>query len=241
MKANMNGISKKKLEVIIEFQNKIGIQFEKPELLVTAFTHSSYVNDHPKKGLVDYERLEFLGDAVLQITISKFLYDKYPDLPEGELSKRRAMVVCEESLASISNDLHFNEVMILGRGEEKFGGRNKASILADMFEALLGAIYLEKGMDVVEDFLARFMFGKINGGDFSHVMDYKTALQEFVQKDHIGELSYEIVLEEGPSHDKDFEAHVFLDGVVIGKGFGKSKKNAQKMAAQNALEKLKKK
>lgn len=239
MNKQLNGLSRAKLAVLHDFQNKIGINFENEELLVTAFTHSSYVNDHASQKLADYERLEFLGDAVLQIIISRHLYDKYPDMPEGELTKLRAMVVCEESLAAISNELKFSEVMILGRGEAKFGGRQKASILADMFEAVLGAIYLEKGLEVAEEFLSKVMYPKINDGDFSHVMDYKTALQEYVQKDHIGVLSYKIVFEEGPSHDKNFEAHVFLDEKVIGKGFGKSKKNAEKVAAKDALNKLK--
>lgn len=230
----INGCDKTSISALRDFQKEIGIIFEREELLITAFTHSSYVNDNAWKSIQDYERLEFLGDAVLQITVSRFLYDKFPEIPEGELSKLRAAAVCEPSLAEIASDLNFGDLMILGKGEEKFGGRNRASILADMFEAFLGAVYLDKGIDEVNSFLEKVMFGKIKDGDFSQVIDYKTELQEFIQKDHAGILSYEITSEEGPSHNKVFVADVLLDGKVIGNGSGKSKKEAEKMAAKNA-------
>jgi ribonuclease III len=222
-----------------EFQTRIGIQFENEKLLKQAFTHSSYVNEHRRKPYEDNERLEFLGDAVLELTVSQFLYKKYPMMSEGELTKLRAAVVCEPSLVAFANQLNFGEVVLLGKGEEMTGGRTRPALLADVFEAFIGALYLDKGIDTVLAFLEKIVFPKIDAGAFSHVMDFKSQLQELVQRDAAGTLQYKILAETGPAHSREFESRVTLNGEELGTGKGRSKKEAEQHAAQKALEKLK--
>ncbi|MBM7586801.1 ribonuclease-3 [Bacillus pakistanensis] len=223
------------------FQMKINIEFHNEKLLRQAFTHSSYVNEHRKKPYEDNERLEFLGDAVLELTVSQFLYKKYPTMNEGELTKLRAAIVCEPSLVTFANDLNFGELVLLGKGEEMTGGRERPALLADVFEAFIGALYLDQGLDTVLDILESIVFPKINAGAFSHVMDYKSQLQEFVQRDNAGVIEYEIVQEKGPAHNREFVSRVCLNGQELGVGTGRSKKEAEQHAAQMALEKLKQK
>ncbi|GLB59389.1 ribonuclease III [Cytobacillus sp. NCCP-133] len=222
-----------------EFQAKIGIQFENEKLLKQAFTHSSYVNEHRRKPYEDNERLEFLGDAVLELTVSKFLYLKYPMMSEGELTKLRAAVVCEPSLVTFANALSFGELILLGKGEELTGGRSRPALLADVFEAFIGALYLDKGLDRVVGFLEKVVFPKIDSGAFSHVMDFKSQLQELVQRDGAGSIEYKILQEKGPAHNREFVSTVSLNALELGTGTGRSKKEAEQHAAQMALEVLK--
>ncbi|ESU33078.1 ribonuclease III [Bacillus sp. 17376] len=222
-----------------EFQDHIGIHFDSDKLLKQAFTHSSYVNEHRRKPHEDNERLEFLGDAVLELTVSQFLYKKYPMMSEGELTKLRAAVVCEPSLVAFANELSFGDLVLLGKGEEMTGGRTRPALLADVFEAFIGALYLDKGIETVTTFLEEIVFPKINDGAFSHVMDFKSQLQELVQRDGAGSLEYRIMREIGPAHSREFESRVFLNGQELGTGTGRSKKEAEQHAAQMALEKLK--
>ncbi len=163
--------------------------------------HTSYVNEHREQQLEDNERLEFLGDAVLELAVSQYLYREYKHMSEGELTKFRANIVCEPSLEKFAKDLNLNEFLLLGKGEEKSGGRERPSLLADAYEALIGAIYLDQGFDQVITFLSDFMYPKIEPGAFSHAMDYKTQLQELVQQDG-KQVQYKIVDEIGPAHNR---------------------------------------
>ncbi len=221
------------------FQDQIGIRFENERLLKQAFTHSSYVNEHRRKPYEDNERLEFLGDAVLELTVSQFLYKKFPMMSEGELTKLRAAVVCEPSLVAFANQLDFGKLILLGKGEEMTGGRTRPALLADVFEAFIGALYLDKGIETVLSILEKVVFPKIDAGAFSHVMDFKSQLQELVQRDGAGSLQYKILAETGPAHNREFESRVYLNGEELGTGTGRSKKESEQHAAQKALEKLK--
>ncbi len=221
------------------FQQSNGISFADEKLLIQAFTHSSYVNEHRRKPYEDNERLEFLGDAVLELTVSQFLFKKYPMMSEGELTKLRAAIVCEPSLVSFADELGFSQYILLGKGEELTGGRERPALLADVFEAFIGALYLDKGIDKVIEFLEKVVFPKINAGAFSHVMDFKSQLQELVQRDGIGAIEYRVLQEKGPAHNREFVSRVSLNGEELGIGTGKSKKEAEQHAAQKALEKLK--
>ncbi|WP_312095184.1 ribonuclease III [Niallia sp.] len=212
-----------------ELQDKIGIHFTDEKLLKQAFTHSSYVNEHRRKPHEDNERLEFLGDAVLELTVSKFLFKKFPMMSEGELTKLRAAIVCEPSLVSFAN------YVLLGKGEEMTGGRTRPALLADVFEAFIGALYLDQGLDTVVAFLEEVIFPKINNGAFSHVMDFKSQLQEYVQRDAVGTIEYKILLEKGPAHNREFISQVFLNNRELGTGMGRSKKEAEQQAAQKSL------
>ena len=218
------------------FQQQHNIEFVDYKLLMKAFTHSSYVNEHRRKPYEDNERLEFLGDAVLELTVSHYLFDRFPTMSEGEMTKLRAAVVCEPSLVVFANELKFGDLILLGKGEEQTGGRMRPALLADVFEAFIGALYLDQGMDPVRAILEKVVFPKINTGAFSHVMDYKSQLQEFVQRHHSGVLSYEILKEKGPAHNREFVSRVLLEDEELGSGSGRSKKEAEQQAAQKALE-----
>ena len=222
-----------------QFQEHIGIFFQNEKLLMQAFTHSSYVNEHRKRLHEDNERLEFLGDAVLELTVSQYLFEQFPQMSEGELTKLRAAIVCEPSLVTFAHALSFGDLVLLGKGEELTGGRMRPSLLADVFEAFIGALYLDQGMEAVVQFLEKTIFPKIREGAFSHVMDYKSQLQEFVQRDGSGVLEYKILQEKGPAHNKEFVSRVSLNGEELGIGVGRSKKEAEQRAAQMALAKLK--
>jgi ribonuclease III len=222
-----------------DFQNTIGITIDNEKLLKQAFTHSSYVNEHRRKPFEDNERLEFLGDAVLELTVSQFLYKKYPTMTEGELTKLRAAIVCEPSLVAFANELSFGKLVLLGKGEEMTGGRERPALLADVFEAFIGALYLDQGIETVIRFLEKVVFPKINAGAFSHVMDYKSQLQELIQRDGTGAIEYRVLQEIGPAHNKEFVSKVSLNGQELGVGTGKSKKEAEQHAAQMALDILK--
>ena len=211
--------------------------FADETLLETAFTHTSYANEHRLLKISHNERLEFLGDAVLQLIISEYLYTKYPKRPEGDLSKLRSMIVREESLAGFARDCQFDQFIKLGRGEEKSGGRNRDTILGDLFEAFLGALLLDKGVEAVKSFLYQVMIPKVEVGDFERVTDYKTKLQELLQINGDVEITYQVVSETGPAHAKNFEVAVLINGRKSGQGQGRSKKLAEQEAAKNAFEK----
>jgi ribonuclease III len=217
------------------FQKKFSLKFQQEQLMIQAFTHSSYVNEHRRKPYEDNERLEFLGDAVLELTISQYLYKKYPQMSEGDLTKLRAAVVCEASLVQFANELSFGELVLLGKGEEMTGGRERPALLADIFEAFIGALYLDQGLEAVVGFLEVYVYPKVNAGAFSHVMDYKSQLQELVQREGLGQLHYRIVQEKGPAHNREFVSMVSLDNRVLGEGYGRSKKEAEQEAAQKAI------
>lgn len=211
------------------FEDNIGYKFKNKDLLKLALTHSSYANE--TKGYTQYnERLEFLGDAVLQLVTSEKLYTENPDMPEGKMSKKRASLVCEEALAVYSKQIEMGSFLLLGKGEESTGGRERPSILADAFEAVIGAIFLDGGIESAKPFILRFL----NDTDL-HLQDFKTVLQEIIQKNPGERLSYVVVGENGPDHDKSFTVEVLLNSNPIGKGVGRSKKQAEQQAAKEAL------
>ena len=212
-----------------QLEKNIGYHFRNKELLKTDVTHSSFANEN-RGGLAYNERLEFLGDAVLQLITSEKLFTENPDMPEGRMSKQRAALVCEDALAGYSREIRLGDFMLLGKGEETTGGRHRPSILADAFEALIGAIFLDGGMDNAKKFVRRFL-------DAAHgsLKDYKTLLQEIIQKNPGERLSYVVTGESGPDHDKVFNVEVHLNSNIIGKGTGKSKKQAEQAAAKEAL------
>ena len=235
-----NGVLPEKVKLQFQqLQDEVSIHFENKALLYQAFTHSSYVNEHRRKLFTDNERLEFLGDAVLELTVSKYLFEKFPHMSEGELTKLRASIVCEPSLVVFAEELNFGQYVLLGKGEELTGGRERPALLADVFESFVGAMYLDQGLDVVVAFLERIVFPKVDVGAFSHVMDFKSQLQEIIQQTNNGLLSYEIVDEKGPAHNRTFVSRVLLNNGELGIGRGKSKKEAEQQAAQNALLSLK--
>lgn len=223
-----------------KLEEQLSIKFDNRDLLIQAFTHSSYVNEHNRKHLVDNERLEFLGDAVLELAVSHYLFNKFDKMNEGDLTKLRASIVCEESLFHFSEQLSFSEYVFLGKGEEQTGGRHRQALLADVFEAFLGALYLDQGMDACHQFLKQHVFPHISNEAFSYVMDYKTELQELIQQEKGSTLEYRIIEEKGPSHAKEFHAEVIVNNVHRARGIGKSKKEAEQFAAKSLLEKLKK-
>ncbi|WP_122646186.1 ribonuclease III [Enterococcus mediterraneensis] len=226
-------------QLTTELKEKFGIVFHDVNLLEQAFTHSSYVNEHRHLHLSDNERLEFLGDAVLELLVSQYLYRELP-LPEGKLTKLRAAIVREESLAQFAQECHFDRSIKLGKGEERSGGRTRPSLLCDLFEAFLGALYLDQGLEAVEKFLTHVVFPKVQAGAFSHEMDYKTRLQEVLQKSGDVVIDYRLIFEEGPAHERIFGTEVYCDGKLIGQGQGKSKKLAEQDAAAKALAHLEK-
>lgn len=219
-------------------QENININFTNIKYLKQAFTHSSYINESRNKKLDDNERLEFLGDAVLELTVSDYLFRTFPNLAEGQLTKFRAAIVCESSLVEIAESLNFGDYIMLGKGEELSGGRNRPALLADVFEAFIGALYLESGIEVVRGFLEVNVFSKIDHGFYSQSQDFKSQLQEYIQQKNQGIVTYNIIDEIGPAHDIEFHTEAVIDGNIMGKGNGKSKKESEQMAAQHALIKI---
>lgn len=225
-----------KLMDVKKFSESMQITFVNEDLLIQAFTHSSYVNEHQTKHSSDNERLEFLGDAVLELAVSDYLYKSFEEMSEGELTKLRANIVCEESLFHFAELLGFNEYILLGKGEERTGGRQRQALLADVFEAFLGALYLDQGMKTCQTFLESYIFPRIMHDALSHVMDYKTKLQELIQQKKGNTLKYKIIEEKGPSHAKEFSAQVIVNNQKEAIGVGKSKKEAEQNAARNMLD-----
>ncbi|EOH95494.1 ribonuclease III [Enterococcus pallens] len=226
-------------QLINELKERYGIVFQDVTLLEQAFTHSSYVNEHRNMQLSDNERLEFLGDAVLELQVSHYLYRQYPDVPEGKLTKLRSAIVREDSLAKFAKKCHFDQYVLLGKGEENSGGRNRASLLCDLFESFLGALYLDQGYEAALKFIQAVIFPRIEAGEFTREIDHKTRLQEVLQKSGDVTIDYRLVSEEGPAHERTFTIEVYVDDRLIGSGKGKSKKLAEQDAAAKALAALK--
>ena len=225
--------------MIKELEAAIGYRFQNITLLQNALTHSSYANERWHNSLLSNERLEFLGDSILGMVVAEYLYRNFPDRPEGELTRMRADMVCETSLAQIANRLELGKHLLLGHGEERFGGRSRPSILADAVESVIAAAFLDGGMTAAESFITRFVLCDVPVSKL-HNTDHKTALQELVQQKKNQVLCYRLVGESGPDHDKMFTAQVLLNDAVIGEGSGSSKKRAEQDAARTALENLKK-
>lgn len=221
-----------------KLQERTGVKFANAALLRQAFTHTSYVNEHRGGRTTDNERLEFLGDAVLQLTVSEHLYHLYPNRPEGELTRLRANIVCEASLFRFAEALGFGQIVLLGKGEELTGGRSRPSLLADAFEAFIGALYLDQGLDEVRKFLQRHMFPLLGQDAQEATKDYKSILQEKVQQMGHGLLEYQILEERGPAHDREFVAAALVGQQLLGTGAGRSKKEAEQQAASAALRAL---
>ena len=224
--------------MIKDLEAAIGYRFRNITLLQNALAHSSYANERWHDSLKSNERMEFLGDSVLGMVVAEYLYKTFPDRPEGELTRMRADMVCENSLALVANKIGLGEHLLLGHGEERLGGRNRASILADAVESVIAASFLDGGMDAAKAFIEKFILTDVPVKQL-HNMDYKTALQELVQQKKDQQLSYALVGESGPDHDKEFRVEVSLNGTVIGSGVGSSKKRAEQDAARVALEALK--
>lgn len=219
-------------------EQSIGYSFTDKDLLQTAFTHCSAAQNGEGKPEHN-QRLEFLGDAVLQMCISEYLYRSFPKMPEGSLTKIRAGIVSENALADASAKLSLGDYLNIGKGEERTGGRTKMSILADLGEALIGAVYLDGGLDGARPFVLDFLTEQIRKAvEAGGIRDYKTELQEALHRAGLGESSYSITYESGPDHKKEFYAQVCIDGDVWGNGTGRSKKAAQQQAAQSALKRL---
>ncbi len=221
---------------MIELENKIGYHFNNKDLLKEALTHSSYANEHKAQKIKYNERLEFLGDAVLSIVVSDYIFKNCPELPEGELTKLRASLVCEKSLYKFAKKINLGSFLVLSKGERNNGGSNRPSILSDAFEALIAAIYIDGGMECAAKHILNFVVPEIKNSKQKKIKDYKTTLQEIIQKNPGEQLEYVLVNESGPDHNKHFVVEVHLNSNVIGKGGGRSKKEAEQQAAREALE-----
>lgn len=223
--------------MIKDLEVAIGYRFKNITLLQNALTHSSYANEHWHDSLRSNERLEFLGDSILGMVVAEHLYKHFPNRPEGELTRMRADMVCETSLARIAEQVDLGKHLLLGNGEEQGGGRNRPSILADAVESVIAASFLDGGMAAAEGFIHRFVLSDVPVSRLKN-QDHKTMLQELVQQKKNQQLSYQLVGESGPDHDKVFEVEVSLNGTVVGKGSGSSKKRAEQDAARAAIETL---
>ena len=223
--------------MIKDLEAAIGYTFKNITLVQNALAHSSYANERWHDSLKSNERLEFLGDSVLGMVVAEHLYRNFPDRPEGELTRMHADMVCETSLAAIAEQIGLGQHLLLGHGEETGGGRNRASILADAVESVIAASFLDGGMAAARSFIERFVLNRVPVRQLTN-KDYKTALQELVQQKKNQTITYRLVGESGPDHDKTFLVEVSLNGTVIGEGTGTSKKRAEQDAARAALEQL---
>ena len=223
--------------MIKDLENAIGYRFTNIQLLQNALTHSSYANERWHNSLLSNERLEFLGDSVLGMLVAEYLFRNFPDRPEGELTRMRADMVCEQTLAAAANKIGIGEHLLLGHGEERFGGRSRNSILADAMESVIAACFLDGGIAAALKVVQQFILVEVPVTKL-HNVDYKTQLQELVQQKKNQVLSYTLVGESGPDHDKQFEVEVSLNGTVVGSGSGSSKKRAEQSAAASAIERL---
>lgn len=214
------------------------IKVSEYKYFLLALTHSSYANEH---NLKSNERIEFLGDSVLGFLVARYIYDNFPDMPEGKMSKLRATYVCENANAKYARELQIDKLILLGRGEEATGGRNKDAIINDAFESFLGALYLTNGLDDVKKILERLVFPHIKANDQVQFVDYKSLLQEYVQSETRSSLVYRLDKREGTANEPTFTKSVLLEGIVLGTGVGRSMKAAEQEAAKNALSKLAKK
>ena len=224
-------------ELLEELQDKIGYRFQNTDRLKQALTHSSFANEQKINKLKDYERLEFLGDAVLELVSSEFLFRENPQMPEGQLTKLRASMVCEPALAYCAKDIDLGSYILLGRGEEYTGGRYRSSITSDVMEAIIGAIFLDGGIENAKKHIYRFILSDLENKIL--FLDSKTILQEEIQKKKDAQLRYELIGESGPDHNKQFTVDAYLNDVLIGSGTGRTKKAAEQQAAYEALLKMK--
>jgi ribonuclease-3 len=223
-------------EILPILEERIGYHFKDSSLAISAMTHPSFMNEMKINKWDHYQRLEYLGDAVLELTMSEYLYFKYPTMPEGELSKLRASMVCEPALAFCANNLNLGELVLLGRGEDLCGGRKRDSILSDVFEAVIGAIYLDGGMENAKSHVNRFVIDGM--GERILFTDSKSILQEEIQKTPGRTIRYELVSEDGPEHDKRFTVALFIDEEKKAEACGHSKKNAEQKAAYSVLKEM---
>ena len=223
--------------MIKDLEAAIGYQFKNITLLQNALTHSSYANERWHNSLLSNERLEFLGDSVLGMLVAEYLFRNFPNRPEGELTRMRADMVCEKTLAAAANRIGLGNHLLLGHGEEQGGGRKRDSILADAVESVIAACFLDGGIQAALQFIQKFILVEVPVTKL-HNVDYKTQLQELVQQRKNQVLSYSLVSQSGPDHDKKFDVEVSLNGTVVGSGSGSSKKRAEQAAACAAIEKL---
>lgn len=220
-----------------ELEKGLGYAFENRALLMNALTHSSYANENRERGVQDNERLEFLGDAILGFVVADYLYRRFPAKPEGELTRIRADLVCETNLARQADTIRLGEYLLLGHGEEHGGGRKRASIVSDAMESVIAAAYMDGGFLAAKGIIDRLILRDVSSTR-PHNFDYKTALQELVQRQKDQTLRYELIGESGPDHDKHFTVEVLLNGRSVGKGVGSSKKRAEQAAAEAAIQTL---
>ncbi|CAI2596478.1 Ribonuclease 3 [Apilactobacillus kunkeei] len=219
-------------------EKRFNIKFKDESLLDEAFTQASYVNEHPGKNLKFYERIEFLGDAVYELVVSEYIYKRYPNLPQGRLTRLRAAMVNEQSFSSFARECEFDKYIRLGKGEEKAQARTRDSLLCDIFESFIGAVYLDQGMEPVVKFCHQVIFPKLDEGWFDEFFDHKTELQELAQANGPVDIEYHLLDENGPENDRRFKVSVTIDGVEKGVGLGHSKKNAEQGAAKKAIKNL---
>ncbi len=217
-----------------EFENVIDYKFNNRDLLFEALSHSSFANES-KHRYRSNERLEFLGDSVLSIVVSDYLFENFTDIPEGELTKTRATLVCEKALYNFGSRINLGSYIMLGKGEEIAGGRERPSIIADAFEAVIAAIYLDGGMEAAKRHIMRFLPSDVLGAAAEAYDDYKTILQEIIQRNPEERVEYRLVSESGPDHNKSFTVRVMLNSNIIGEGTAHSKKSAEQLAAREAL------
>lgn len=222
-----------------QLETEIGYAFKDKDLILKALTHSSYANEKKMEKYNHNERLEFLGDAVLEVCTSDFLFKEYLDKPEGDLTRLRASIVCEPTLAECARAIHLPDFLILGKGEETTGGRYRDSIVSDAFEAVIGAIYLDSGIEEAKKFIIRFVLNDIENKHLFY--DSKTILQETVQKLYKKKVEYKLISEEGPDHDKKFNVQVLLEDTILGEGIGRTKRKAEQQAAYQAILKIRQK
>lgn len=219
-------------------EKRFNIKFKDESLLDEAFTQASYVNEHPGKNLKFYERIEFLGDAVYELVVSEYIYKRYPKLPQGRLTRLRAAMVNEHSFSNFARECEFDKYIRLGKGEEKAQARTRDSLLCDIFESFIGAVYLDQGMEPVVKFCHQVIFPKLDEGWFDEFFDHKTELQELAQSNGPVDIEYHLLDENGPENDRRFKVSVTIDGVEKGVGLGHSKKNAEQGAAKKAIKNL---
>ncbi len=220
-------------EKMRELEKKIGYCFKDKSLLKQALTHSSYANEQKINKTGDYERLEFLGDAVLELISSDFIFRENPMMPEGEMTKKRSSIVCEPALAFCAREISMEKYILLGKGEEATGGRRRDSIISDVMEATIGAIYLDSGMEEASQFIHKFILSDLEHKQLFY--DAKTILQEMIQRENQGELHYKLIRENGPEHAKVFVVEAWIGKKKVGSGSGHSKKAAEQKAAYEAL------
>lgn len=229
----MRGIDMLSEQRMAELENKIGYTFQNKDLLRQAVTHSSYANEQKINKTGDYERLEFLGDAVLELVSSEFIYKENPQMPEGQLTRKRSSMVCEPALAFCAREIGLEAFILLGKGEEATGGRKRDSIVSDVMEAVIGAIYLDSDLTKAKEYIHRFILSDLENKQLFY--DAKTILQEVVQQENKGALHYELLREDGPEHDKTFVVEALVGEQRVGCGTGRSKKAAEQQAAYEAL------